>query len=137
MSTCRHTFNFNPSLCQRRRLLYLEAGCKCCHLPTLEITGSIAFSANRWYLSYSEGNFDAFCPAGATRCTDGVKFGTEEYRAKFCPHQCNDKGIGPQKLKSLLKFYQISEYKRPSVAYRLRDFHEICCFFLVSRFVGC
>jgi len=30
------------------------------------------------YLSYSEADFEVFRPAGATRCTDGVKFGTEE-----------------------------------------------------------
>ena len=68
-----------------------------------------------------------FRPTGASRCTDGVKFGTEEgtkgtvlHGAKFHPHQCNDKGIGPQKLKFLLRFDQNSEYKP------LCDFHEIC-----------
>ena len=35
------------------------------------ITGSIARSAKRRYLSYSEGDFLVFRPAGATRCTDG------------------------------------------------------------------
>ena len=55
----------------------------------------------------------------------GVKFGTEEgfegplLRAKFHPHRCNDKGIGPLKLKLLLIFGQNVEYKRP-------DFHKIC-----------
>jgi len=33
---------------------------------------------NRRYLVYSEADFEVFRPAGATRCTDGVKFGTEE-----------------------------------------------------------
>ena len=43
------------------------------------------------YLIYSEADFEVFRPAGATRCTDGVKFGTEEgtkgplLRAKFGP----------------------------------------------------
>ena len=32
----------------------------------------------RRYLSYSEADFEVFRPAGATRCTDGVKFGSEE-----------------------------------------------------------
>jgi len=41
-------------------------------------TGSIAQSANCQYLIYSEADFEVFCPAGATRCTDGVKFGMEE-----------------------------------------------------------
>jgi len=34
-------------------------------------TGSIACSASRWYLVYSEADFEVFRPAGATRCTDG------------------------------------------------------------------
>jgi len=38
-------------------------------LSTL-ITGSIARSAMRWYLIYSEADFEVSCPAGATRCTD-------------------------------------------------------------------
>ena len=62
-----------------------------------------------------------------------MKFGTEEWteghggvRVKFYPHRCKDKGIGPQKLKILLKFYQMLEYKRPAGAYPLCDFHQIC-----------
>jgi len=45
----------------------------------------------------------------------GVKFGTEEGTEvpNFTPHLCNDKGVGPQKLKCLLRFYQNVEYKRP------------------------
>ena len=35
------------------------------------VTGSIARSAMRRYLMYSEANFEVFRPAGATRCTDG------------------------------------------------------------------
>ena len=35
------------------------------------ITGSIARSATRLYLIYSEADFEVFRPAGATRCTDG------------------------------------------------------------------
>ena len=53
----------------------------------------------------------------------GVKFGI---RAKFHPHRCNDKGIGPLKLKFLLIFGQNVEYKRPAGAYPLCDFHKIC-----------
>jgi len=34
------------------------------------VTGSIARSATRRYLSYSEADFEVFRPAGATRCTD-------------------------------------------------------------------
>jgi len=46
-------------------------------------------------------------------------------RAKFHPHRCNDKGVGPPKLKFLLRFYRNLEYKRPAGAYPLRDFHKI------------
>ena len=48
----------------------------------------------------------------------GVKFGT--VMPNFT-HPCNDKSIGPPKLKFLLRFDQNVEYKRP-----LRDFHKIC-----------
>ena len=68
----------------------------------LLFTGSIARSASRRYLIYSEADFEVFRPAGATRCTDGVKFGTEEGTrgpfAYFRPYRCNDKGVGLQKL---------------------------------------
>jgi len=62
----------------------------------------------------------------------GVKFGMGEGiqgplpHAKFHPHRCNDNGVGPQKLKFLLRFDQNVEYKRPAGAYPLRDFHKIC-----------
>ena len=55
----------------------------------------------------------------------GVKFGTEE-GAKFHRHRCNDNGVGPQKLKFLLRFDQNVEYKRPAGTYPLRDFCNIC-----------
>ena len=60
----------------------------------------------------------------------GVKFGTEGtfgplLRAKFHLHRCNDKGVGPPKLKFLLRFYRNVEYKRPAGAYPLRNFHTI------------
>jgi len=35
------------------------------------ITNSIARSAKRRYISYSNADFEVFLPAGATRCTDG------------------------------------------------------------------
>ena len=47
-------------------------------------------------------------------------------RAKYHPHRCNDKGVGPPKLKLLLRFDQDVEYKRHARAYPLRDFHKIC-----------
>jgi len=84
------------------------------------------------YLVYSEVDFEVFRPAGATRCTDGVKFGMEEgtedplLHAKFHPHRFNDKGVGPPKLKFLLRFDWNLEYKCPAGAYPLRDFDKIC-----------
>ena len=62
----------------------------------------------------------------------GVKFGMEEgtkgplLHATFHPHRCNDKGVGPPKLKFLLGFERNLEYKRPADAYPLRNFHKIC-----------
>jgi len=60
-----------------------------------------------------------------------VKFGVEAgtqgpLHAKFHPHRCNDKGVGPPKLKFFLRFDQNVEYKRPAGEYLLRDFHKIC-----------
>ena len=45
---------------------------------------------------------------------------------QISPHRCNNKDIGPSKLKTLMKFDQTLEYKRPTEAYPLSDFHEIC-----------
>ena len=42
-------------------------------------TGSIARSASRRYLIYLKADFEAFRPAGVTRCTEiWVKLGMEE-----------------------------------------------------------
>jgi len=77
-------------------------------------TGSIARSASHRYLIYSEADFEVFCHEGP------------HLRAKFHPHRCNDKGVGPQKVKFLIRSDQNVEYKRPSGAYPLHDFHKIC-----------
>jgi len=88
------------------------------------ITGSIALSASRRYLVYSEADFEVFRPAAAPM---GVKFGIRSPPPRqISPHRCKDKGVGPQKLKFLLRFDQNVEYKRPTGAYPLRDFHKIC-----------
>jgi len=95
------------------------------------VTGSIAHSARRRYLIYSEADFEVFRPAGVTCCTDGGEIwhgGGDPTFAPPCqisPHRCNVKGIGPPKLKFLLRFDQNVEYKRPTGAYPLRDFHKI------------
>jgi len=52
-----------------------------------------------------------FAPQGRHVAPMGVKF---------------NKGVGPQKLKFLLRFDQNVEYKCPAGAYLLRDFHKIC-----------
>ena len=70
-----------------------------------------ALRASRRYLVYSDADFEIFRPL---------------LHAKFHPHRCNDKGVGPQKLKFLLRSHQNVEYKRPAGAYPLRDFHKIC-----------
>ena len=73
-----------------------------------------------------------YAPQGRYVAPIGVKFGEEEgtkgplLHAKFHPHRCNDKGVGPQKLKFLLRFDHNVEYKRPAGAYPLRNFHKIC-----------
>jgi len=81
------------------------------------ITGSIARSASRRYLIYSEADFEVCRPVGAARCTDG---------GEIHPHRCDDKGVEPQKLKFLHRFHQNVEYERPAGAYPLHDFYKIC-----------
>jgi len=51
-------------------------------------TGRIALSAKRRHLNYSEAEFEVFRPALGHVAL---------LRAKFHPHRCNGKGIGPQK----------------------------------------
>jgi len=75
-------------------------------------------------------DFEVFRPAGATRCTDGVKYGMEEVPSSmpnFTPSVQREGciGVGPQKLKFLLRFDQNVEYKRPAGAYTLRDFQNL------------
>jgi len=69
-----------------------------------------------------------FAPQGRHVAPTGVKFGMEEplLHAKFHPRRCNNKGVGPPKLKFLLRLDQNVEYKCPTGAYPLRDFHKIC-----------
>jgi len=44
---------------------------------------------------------------------------------QISPHRFNDKVVGPQKLKFLLRFDKKGEYKCPAGAYPLHDFHKI------------
>jgi len=57
----------------------------------LVFTSCIVWIGKQRYLSYPEGDFEVFRPTRMTHCTDGVKFGSPLLRAKFHPHQCNDK----------------------------------------------
>ena len=91
------------------------------------ITSSIAHRAKRtpvFKLLSSRAILRFFAPQGRHVAPMGVKFGTEEWTKvpTFTPYRCNDKGIGPQQLKILLKFYQMSEHKRPARAYPLAIF---------------
>ena len=74
---------------------------------------------------YSKADFEVFRPTEATRCTDRDKI-WHDPPCQISPHRCNDKGVGPPKLKFSLRFDQTVEYKRPAGAYPLRDFHKIC-----------
>ena len=63
----------------------------------LIFTDSIAHSAMHPYLSYPQADFEVLRPTGATCCTDwGEIWHGGLLRAKFHPHLCNDKGIGPK-----------------------------------------
>jgi len=95
-------------------------------------TGSIACSARRRYLIYSEADFEV----------DTLhRWGKTWYRGRdqryppprqVSPHRRNDKGIGPPKLKFLLRFNQNVEYKRPAGAHPSRDFN--ICRVCIPRF---
>jgi len=90
------------------------------------ITGSIACSANLPVFSLLRGRFWGFSPRrGDTLHRWGWNF-ARLLHAKFHLHRCNDNGVGPPKLKFLLRFDQNVEYKSPAGAYPLRDFHKIC-----------
>jgi len=70
---------------------------------TLCVSGSIVRSAKCRYLSYrtERAILRAFCPAGATCCTEGGEIWHRrvDQSAKFNPHRCKDSSIEHQKLK--------------------------------------
>ena len=88
---------------------------------TLSLPAALRAAQTCRYLVYSEADFEVFRPAGGTRCTDGG-----EIRRGGGDLRCNDKGVGPPKLKFVLRFDRNLEYKRLAGAYPLRDFHKIC-----------
>ena len=91
------------------------------------ITGSIVHSAKCRYFSYSEADFEVFRPAGRHVAPIGVKFGTEvpSSMPDFTPVGATIRVWTP-KLKFLLTFDQNVEYKCPTGAYPLHDFHKTC-----------
>ena len=110
----------------------------------LIVTGSIARSASRRYLVYSEADFSGFSPrrGDTLHRWGGVKFGMGPLlHAKRHPQQCNDKGVGPQKLKFLLRFDQNVEYKRPATPRMgvslARLSHNLYYLYPVSGCVSC
>jgi len=56
-------------------------------------TGSIARSAKRRYLSYSEADFEAFAQQGRHVAAMGGEIWHGGLNAKFHPHRCNNKWI--------------------------------------------
>jgi len=95
-----------------------QNGSKWPHLRFNLVTGSIARSARRQYLIYSEADFEVFRPALVTCCTDWG----EIWRGG------GDRRLGYRSPKTeiLLRSDQNVEYKCPTGAYPLRDFHIIC-----------
>jgi len=100
----------------RGRYLYSAGRPSRWALAHILVTGSLARSASRRYLIYSEADFEVFRPAGATRCTDGdeVWHGGGD---RISPPSVHRLGYRTPKLKYLLRFDQNVEYERPAVAY--------------------
>ena len=88
-------------------------------------TGSIARSASRRYLVYSEADFEVFRPAGATRCTDGGEI-WHPPPCQMSPPSVQRQGCRTPKTEIFTQFDQNVEYKRTAGACPLRDFHNIC-----------
>jgi len=89
------------------------------------VTGCIARSAKRRYLSYSEADFEFFLPRMQGRQDEGeIWHGGDP--CQISPHRCNDKGIRTPKTEMLLRFDQNVECKHTAGAYPLHNFHKIC-----------
>jgi len=109
--------NFH-SKCSRMVMLVLRNMFSRARNVLLIFTGSIARSAKRRYLSYSEADFEVFRLAGAKCCTDGGEIWHGGLRAKFHPHRLVQRsGYRSRSTKTenfLLRFYQNVEHKRPA-----------------------
>jgi len=70
-------------------------------------------------VSFSVGNFEAFRPPGATRCTDGgeILHGSDYMgslpNAKFHPHRYNNRGIESPKTKKYIMWVNAQRDGRP------------------------
>jgi len=92
----------------------------------------------RRYLSYSVTQrpiLRFFAPHGQHVALMGVKFGMEEGTACQISMPNFDKGIGPPKLKFLLRFDHNVEYERPAGVYPLAQFSRILQNF--EQVLGC
>jgi len=90
---CEYNNNNNEHICiaQNKNPQMRYDGEKFVTIDTL-ITGSIARSAKRRYLIYSEADFEVFRPAGATRCTDGGEIWHGGTPIKYNSLQCCEYG---------------------------------------------
>jgi len=77
--------------------------------------------------SSARGDFEVFRPAEATRCTDGadIRLVCRLIHAKYHPNRCRGGMLAPEVKILTSFFYQISKYKRASLAHPVRDFYEI------------
>ena len=127
LDECRLTARWLPTLKPSEATWAgsLPAGCYHPNPPSPFITGTIAWSTKCRYLSYSEADSEVLRPYGQHTASMGMTKGPLLH-AKLHPHWSNGKGIGPPKLKFLLRFDQNVEYKCPTGAYPLRDFHKLC-----------
>ena len=92
------------------------------------VTGSIARSANLPVFSLLRGRFWGFSPRrGDTLHRWGWNLACRRGPpCQISPPSVQRQGCRTPKLKFLLRFDQNVEYKRPTGAYPLRDFHKIC-----------
>jgi len=93
------------------------------------ITGSNVRSATRRYLISSEADFELFCPAGATRCTNlgEISRGGGDWSPRqISPQSVQRLGYRSPKTEIFLLRFGQNVDKRPAGAYLLRNFPKIC-----------
>ena len=101
----------------------------------LLITGSIAHSASRRYIIYSETDFEVFAPQGRHVAPMGLR---SPPPCQISPPSVQRQGCRTPKPKFLLRFDQNVEYKRPAGAYSLKLFSQnLQNIYLISGCVRC